>query len=89
VSDRLVEALAKWNFEREWGEGEWQDCQAGAKPGWTKEARETLDFLAAAGFGEVAEAKAQALEEAADVMERVGYRVRYLRTRAADLRGEA
>ena len=52
----MAEALAAWNFDREQGEGEWRHCPERAKPGWLKEAQETLDFLAAAGFGPVKEA---------------------------------
>jgi len=51
----MAEALAAWNFDREQGEGEWRHCPERAKPGWLKEAQETLDFLAAAGFGPVKE----------------------------------
>jgi hypothetical protein len=60
----MAEVLARRNFEHEWG-GDWDECPADAKPGWLKDAQETLDFLAAAGFGSVVEAKAEALEEAA------------------------
>ena len=58
----MADVLARRNFEHEWG-GDWDECPKDAKPGWIKDAQETLDFLTAAGFGPVREAKADAWQE--------------------------
>lgn len=48
----MAEVLARRNFEQEWG-GDWDECPKDAKPGWIGDAKETLAFLASAGFGDV------------------------------------
>ena len=62
-----VEALAKRNYEAEWSKG-WEACPEDARLGWMEAAQATIDFLSGAGFGPVAEVRAQALEDAAQQM---------------------
>ena len=73
MSEVVIAALAKRNYEWEHGDGSWPDCPADARLGWVKGAQATVEFLARHGFGPVAEAKAQALESAARELSQLPY----------------
>jgi len=65
----MAEVLAELNYEAEQGDDAWATCPEDARPGWIRYGELMEAALTAAGFGLVADAKAEALEDLAKELE--------------------
>lgn len=63
ATQETIEALARKSFYREYPDRDWDDLLETVQTVWVEEAKKTLDFLQGLGFGDVAAAKREALEE--------------------------